>query len=105
MRHSPAPPREHQVTEDEALTIGELCIRFMEKTIENVLADATLKNHYNEIFPILADVTQDILQKYAFDYAYYLYSHEEVVRDKRLAFELELRGEKGRDLSPARDDS
>lgn len=104
MRHAAVPPRSIKFTEDEALATGEVCIRFMEKTMESVLAHETLKDCYNDLYSLLSDVGQDILREYAFDFAYYLYSQEEPVRDKRFAFELEARGERA-DLTSVRDDS
>lgn len=88
-KHSKAPPRAGNIGEDDAEVAGELCIRFMEQVLEGVLVHEKLKSHYTDIYSLLSDVGQDILQSYAFDYAYHLYSDEHVIRSKRLAFEIE----------------
>lgn len=72
--------------------MGELCIRVMERTMEGVKAHPALKEFYDHILLLLGDTIQDELKRYAFDYAYELWS-DDVIRSRRLTFERAAAGE------------
>lgn len=85
--HAAPPERTYRDHEDDAAIAGELCIRFMERTLEGVMANPALAEHYNDFFTLLGDVVQHELKEFALDFAYELFSDEHVIRSRRLAFE------------------
>jgi hypothetical protein len=89
VKHTAPPERLGQKHEDDAELAGQLCIRFMERTVEGIMASPELSPHYNTLFELLSAVVQDELKNYAFEFAYELYSDEWVIRRRRLAFEQE----------------
>ena len=87
-KHERAPERRPDLQSgDEPLEHGELLIRFMERVIDGVVHDPELSPHYSAIRSLLSATVQDELKDFAFDYAYELYSDEDVIRSRRRAFE------------------
>lgn len=91
-RHTKAPPRPTQETEDEALVHSRLCIRVMERFLDAVNDDPELEHGYLDLLDLYMDVLQDELAPYAFDLAYELFSQEEVVKQRRREMVLESDG-------------
>ncbi|HKO54846.1 MAG TPA: hypothetical protein VJ276_03145 [Thermoanaerobaculia bacterium] len=87
--------------DDAVLLICETVIRVMERVMDAIDDDESLREHYLDIFPLAEDVVQAELQQYAFHLAYELFTDNNIVRTRRLAFEREAAGEdeKGADES------
>lgn len=70
--------------------------------MEGVIAHPVLKEFYDDFLILLGDTVQDELQQFAFDYAYELWSDEDVIRSRRLAFERKAADETPRMPKPRR---
>jgi hypothetical protein len=82
-RHTKAPPRPMQETDDEGLATARLCIRVMERFLDAVDDNPKTRPAYIDLIDLYMDVLQDELAPFAFDLAYELFSENDEVAKRR----------------------
>ena len=82
-RHTKAPRRPMQETDDEGIATARLCIRIMERFLDAVDHHPEASSVRIDLLDLYVDVLQDELAPYAFDLAYELFSEDDEVKKGR----------------------